>query len=59
MLLEQVTERQVQAGQAVGGLALVIFFAARLFPRYTQSIRLVVAAAYCAGLLGVVLYYLW
>ncbi len=58
MLLEQVTDRQMQAGQFLAGATMAAFLAAPLFRRYAQPIRLTVAAIYLAALLGFLVYYL-
>ena len=58
MLLEQVTDRQMQAGQVLAGATIAAFLAAPLFRRYTHPIRLTVASIYCAALLACLLYYL-
>jgi hypothetical protein len=58
MLLDQVTDEQIKAGQIAAGAAMVAFLAAPYFRRYAQPIRLTVAALYVAGVLGFLLYYL-
>jgi hypothetical protein len=58
MLLEQVTDSEMQAGRVLAGATMAAFLAAPLFRRYTQPIRLSVTAIYCAAVLGFLLYYL-
>jgi hypothetical protein len=58
MLLDQISETQIRAGQALGGAAMVAFLAAPMFRRQAQAVRLVVAGVYIAGVLGCLLYYL-
>ncbi len=53
MLLDQVSETQLQAGRVLGGAA---FLAAPLFRRQAQAVRLVVAGVYIAGVLGFLVY---
>ena len=56
MLLEQVTDRQMQAGQVLAGATMAAFLAAALVRRYTYPIRLTFATIYCAALLAFLLY---
>jgi hypothetical protein len=58
MLLDQVSETQIQAGRVLGGAAMAAFLAAPLFRRQVQAIRLAVAGVYIAGVLGFLVYYL-
>jgi hypothetical protein len=58
MLLDQVSETQLQAGRVLGGAAMAAFLAAPLFRRKAQAVRLVVAGVYIAGVLGFLLYYI-
>jgi hypothetical protein len=58
MLLDQVSETEIQAGRILGGAAMAAFLAAPLFRRQAQRVRLVVALVYIAGVLGFLLYYL-
>jgi hypothetical protein len=58
MLLDQVSETEIQAGRVLGGAAMAAFLAAPLFRRQAQAVRLVVAGVYIAGVLGFLLYYL-
>jgi hypothetical protein len=58
MLLEQVTDSQIQAGRVLAGATMAAFLAAPLFRRCAHPIRLTVAAIYCAAVLGFLLYYL-
>jgi hypothetical protein len=52
MLLDQVSETQLQAGRVLGGAAMAAFLAAPLFRRKAQAVRLVVAGVYIAGVLA-------
>jgi hypothetical protein len=52
VLLDQVTDRQMQAGQMLGAATMVAFFAAPMFRRQAKTIRLVVAGLYLASVLG-------
>ncbi len=58
MLLDQVSDTQLQAGRVVGGAAMAAFLAAPMFRRQAQAVRLVVAGVYIAGVLGLLLYYI-
>ncbi|HEY4040552.1 MAG TPA: hypothetical protein VGM32_01770 [Rhodopila sp.] len=58
MLLDQVTETQIQAGRILGGAAMVALLAAPMFRRRAQTIRLIAAGVYIAALAGFVLYFL-
>jgi hypothetical protein len=58
MLLDQVTDTQMQAGRILAGATMAAFVAAPFFRRYTQPIRLIIAAVYLAGVLGFLLYFL-
>jgi hypothetical protein len=58
MLLDHVTETQMQAGRVMAGAAMVAFLGAPLFRRQAQAIRLVVTCLYVAGVLGFLLYFL-
>jgi hypothetical protein len=58
MLLDQVSETEIQAGRVLGGAAMAAFLAAPLFHRQAQAVRLVVAGVCIAGVLGFLLYYL-
>jgi hypothetical protein len=58
MLLEQVTESQMQAGRLLAGATMAAFLAAPLFRRYAQPIRWAVATIYCAAVMGFLVYYL-
>jgi uncharacterized membrane protein YadS len=58
MLLDQVSETQLQAGRVLGGAAMAAFLAAPMFRRRAQAVRLVVAAVYIAGVLGLLFYYI-
>jgi hypothetical protein len=58
MLLDQVSETQLQAGRVLGGAAMIAFLAAPLFRRQAQAVRLFVAGVYIAGVLGFSLYYI-
>ena len=59
MLLDQVSETQLQAGRVLGGAAMAAFLAAPLFRRQAQAVRLVVAGLYIAGVVGLLVYYLY
>jgi hypothetical protein len=56
MLFDQATDAQMRAAQIFGGATMVGFLAAPMFRRQAQTIRLVVAALYFAGVLGFVAY---
>jgi hypothetical protein len=56
MLLDQVSETQLQAGRVLGGAAMAAFLAASMFRRRPQRVQLVVAAVYIAGVLGLLFY---
>jgi hypothetical protein len=58
MLLDQVSETEIQAGRVLGGAAMAAFLAAPLFRRQAQMVRRVVAGVYIVGVLGFLLYYL-
>ena len=58
MLLDQVTETQIQAGRILGGAAMVALLAAPMFRRQAQTIRLIAAGVYIAALAGFALYFL-
>jgi hypothetical protein len=58
MLLDQVTDTQLRAGQIAAGATMAAFLAARYFRNYAQSIRLTVAAIYIGGVIGLLLYFL-
>jgi hypothetical protein len=58
MLLDQATDTQMRAGSLVMGATMVVFIGSRWMPRYGQSIRLIVAGLYPAGLLGALVYFL-
>ena len=58
MLLDQVSDTQLQAGRVVGGAAMAAFLAAPMFRRQAQAVQLVVAGVYIAGVLGLLLYYI-
>ncbi len=58
MLLDQVSDSQIRAGQFLAGATMAAFLAAPLFRRYARAIRLTVAAIYIAALVGFLLYYL-
>jgi hypothetical protein len=58
MLLDQVSETQLQAGRVLGGAAMAGLLAAPMFRRQAQAVRLVVAGVYIAGVLGFLLYYI-
>jgi hypothetical protein len=58
MLLDHVSDTQMQAGQIAAGTAMVAFLAAPMLRRYAQPVRLIVTAVYVAGVLGVLLYFL-
>jgi hypothetical protein len=57
MLLDQVSETQMQAASLVMGATMVAFIGSRWMPRYGQSIRLVVAGLYLVGVLGFLVYF--
>jgi hypothetical protein len=58
MLLDQVTDAQMQAGGLVMGATMVAFLGAAWVPRYARAIRMAVLALYLAMVLGFVLYFL-
>jgi hypothetical protein len=58
MLLDQISETQMQAGRILAGATMAAFVAAPLFRRQAQAVRLVVSSFYIAGVLGFVVYYL-
>jgi hypothetical protein len=58
MLLDQVSDTQMQAGQIAAGTAMVAFLVAPTLRRYAQPVRLIVTVVYVVGVLGVLLYFL-
>jgi hypothetical protein len=56
MLLDQVTDTQLQAARLLGGTTMVAFLAAPLFRRQARNVRIVVTALYIAGVLGFLIY---
>jgi hypothetical protein len=58
MLLDQVTDGEMQAGRVLAGATMAAFLAALLFRRHAQAIRLTVAAIYFSAAPEVLLYYL-
>jgi len=58
MLLDQVSETQMQAGRLLMGATMVAFLAAPLFRRHGLAIRWVVASLYIAAVLGFLAYFL-
>ena len=58
MLLDQVTDTQIRAGQIMMGATMAAFLAAPVFRRYAQPIRLAVAAVYIVGVFGFLCYFL-
>ena len=58
MLLDQVTDTEMRAAQIIGAFTMVGFLAAPMFRRRAQTVRLVLAGAYVACLLGFLLYVL-
>lgn len=56
MLLDQVTPEQVRAGQALSLLTMAGLLGARFFGRHAQRARIVIAAAYCSGILAFAAY---
>jgi exosortase/archaeosortase len=59
MLLDQVSQTQIQAGSIVSGAAMVVFLAAPMFRRQAQAIRIAVTVIYLVAILGAVLYFLF
>jgi hypothetical protein len=58
MIFDQVTDREMQAARILGGATMVVFLAARIFPRQARTIRVVVAGIYIAVALSVSAYLL-
>jgi hypothetical protein len=58
MLLDQVTDAQMQAASVLGGAAMAAFLGARFFPQRAQLVRIVVVCVYVAGVAGFVAYVL-
>lgn len=58
MLLDQVDDTQMRAVSLVMGATMVAFIGSRWIPRYGQSIRVVLAGLYVAGLAGLLVYFL-
>ena len=58
MLLDQVTDTQMRAGQIAAGATMAVFIAAPYFRRYAQPVRLTIALIYIGGLVGLLLYFL-
>jgi hypothetical protein len=59
MLLDQVSETQLQAGRILAGAVMVAVIAAPIFRRRAQMIRLIASGVYIAGVLGFLLYVLF
>jgi hypothetical protein len=58
MLLDQVSETQMQAGRIMAGATMAAFLAAPLFRRQARTIQLVVGTVYIGGMLGLLMYFL-
>jgi hypothetical protein len=58
MLLDQVTDAQMQAGGLVMGATMAAFLGAAWVPRYGRAIRAAVVVIYLAAVLGFLLYFL-
>jgi hypothetical protein len=52
MLLDQVSDRQMQAAQVMTGLTMAAFVAAPVFGRWARSIRMALACLYIAAAFG-------
>jgi uncharacterized membrane protein YhiD involved in acid resistance len=59
MIFDQATGAQMQAARVVSGAAMVGFLGAGILGRRAQQVRLVVASAYMAGVVGFTLYSLF
>jgi hypothetical protein len=58
MILDQVTDAQMQAARILGGATMAAFLAAPLLRGRAQTARMVIAGIYFAGVLGFVFYLL-
>ncbi len=58
MLLDQVTDTQLQAARLFGGATMVAFLGAPLFRRQAQRVRIAAASIYIAGVLGFLIFVL-
>ncbi len=56
MLLDAVTPAQMQAGQALSGMAMAGFLGARLFGRHAGRVRVGITVIYCAFVAGFAVY---
>ncbi len=58
MLFDAATDTQVQAARLLTGATMVGLLAARIFGRRAQSVRIIVAGLYIAGIVAYVMYVL-
>ncbi len=59
MLLDQVTDSQMQAARILIGATMVGFLGAPMFRGQAWTIRLVITGFYCAGVVGLFGYLLF
>jgi hypothetical protein len=58
MLLDQVSDRQMQAAQVMTGLTMAAFVAAPVFGRWARSIRMALTCLYIAATVGFLFYFI-
>jgi hypothetical protein len=58
MVLDQVTDTEMQAARILGGATMAAFIAAPVFRRQAQMVRIIVASVYFAGVLVFTVYVL-
>ena len=58
MLLDQVSDRQMQAAQIITGATMAAFLGARVFGRWANSIRVALTGLYIAAVCGFLLYFI-
>lgn len=58
MLLDQVTEPQIQAVQVMTATTMAAFVAAAFFGKWAAKIRMAAAGLYIAAALGLIIYFM-
>lgn len=58
MILDQVTDQEMQAARVLGGATMAAFLAAPFFRHRAQMVRIIVASAYFAGVMAFMVYLL-